>query len=243
MSYLSVCGIAVPVLDQADAQSVELGMRSHAHDGTPRRYLRGSKRRLSFNTGPLSLAEADALESLLEGLGDGWLYGDDDGWSVKGSSLVTGGLAWMGVAPGMPHGTGTQVPGSATWDPDVPGAWTLSYWRSSDGTAAAQHVVGTSSGEWWVDGAPASNPGHIAISTGMTVSQGVYAYVRLLPAVVPSDWPALMRADELLAEPPPPPGLRALTLSWDSPAICMGRVEGSAWESGRRRLSVVLEER
>lgn len=243
MSYLLVNGLAVPVLDQADAQSVELGMRTHAHDGTPRRYLRGSKRRLAMQTGPLLTAEADALEALLEGAGDGWLYADDDGWSAKGDPLVSGGIAWMGVAPGMPHGSGSQVPGSATWAPDVPDEWTLSYWRSADGTSAAQHVVGTSAGTWWVDGAPATNPGHIGISTGMTVGQGVYAYVRLLPAVVPSDWPALLHAAELADAPEPPPRLRVDALSWDSTAVCVGRVEASGWESSRRFLSVVLEER
>lgn len=243
MSYLTVEGVPVPVLDQAGAQHIEIGMRSQAQDGTPRRYLRGGKRRLVLSTGPLGLADADALEALLEGLGDGWLFGDDDGWSAKGSTLVAGGLVWMPSAPGMPHGAGTQVPGTATWAPDVPGEWTLSYWRSADGTAAAQHVVGTSAGAWWVDGAPASNPGHIAISTGMTVGQGVYAYVRLLPAIVPASWPALLRAEDVLAAPQPAPRLRARSLSWSSPAVCMGRVEGSTWEAGKRRLSVVLEER
>jgi len=243
MSYLSVSGITIPVLDQADAREVRLGMQSHAQDGTPRHYLRGRKRRLAFSTGPLGLLESDAMEALLEGAGDGWLYGDDDGWSSKGSPLVSGGIVWTASASGMPYGRGSQVPGSATWAPDVPGAWTLSYWRSGDGTTAAQHVLGTSTGAWWVDGVSATNPGHVSISTGMTLGQGVYAYVRLLPAVVPSDWPALLAAAEMLSEPVPPPRLRAQSLSWDSAAICMGRVESSTWESGRRALGVVLEER
>lgn len=242
MSYLRIQGVMVPVADDAELADLQVGYATEAHDGTPRRYTRGGKRRLSCDTGPLATAEARAIAALVEGDGDGWLY-EDHTWSCLGVPLDGGSASVMAVAPGMPHGHGMQVAASASWDVERPDAWTISYWRSSNGTEAAQHVLGTSAGDWWVDGSPVADPGHLTLAAGsLVLGQGVWAYVRLLPAVVPDDWVPELAAEDLVRRPPVVPRVWADAMDWPGPVVAMGTVEGIQHEGGHVLLSLRLEE-
>lgn len=75
MAFLRINGHTVPVeVDSASMELVEVGNSSKSYDGTTINLRRRLKRKLSFNTPPLSEADAIALQGLVRGQGEYWSF-------------------------------------------------------------------------------------------------------------------------------------------------------------------------
>ena len=75
MAILRINGHTVPVeVDSLNVETVEVGSTEKGYDGSLISLRYGSKRRISFNTIPLSERDAIALEGLVRGRGEYWSF-------------------------------------------------------------------------------------------------------------------------------------------------------------------------
>lgn len=90
MAYLVVGGVTVEVAAGASSRAVvEIGDRARAFDGTLRSTVRSRKKAWSITTVPMTKANADTLETALNGTLPVAVSGDTTG-SVNTHPVVTG---------------------------------------------------------------------------------------------------------------------------------------------------------
>jgi len=210
MPMLSVNGIDLPISRDSFKRSVvKIGAAGRSFSGVAWDSYRARKRAFAFDTAPMSAADADAWEALLTRQFASWTF-ESDTYSAQGHAAVVVGSAprYLGNAKfglyslQVPYSAGGTnyaywVLGSG-WS-----SWTVAYWHYNASNAAFKHIIKTSAGAEYVDAVV--NPSHEyrgQVTSGILLLDEDELYdetyyaddVFALPAVVPSTWPAQMRA-------------------------------------------------
>ena len=89
MAFLTIDGFTIPIKRGGQIERHIIGDRSRAFDGSLLVDRRIVKRRWRFETTVQDEMTAKAIEQLIEGAGQLWLFGDDN-FSTKGVDVVTG---------------------------------------------------------------------------------------------------------------------------------------------------------
>lgn len=158
MAFLNVNQVPFPVADGSYREELrEVGEEAVAYSGLRRRTRRALKRDCSFESSPMSGAEAHAWLQVLLGEGQSWPFDTTHYfYSTKGLyPSVTPGPSIDGSV--FKYGTGSMLLGAgeadvATWTPgSTGGKATLFYWARR-GAGAWTRYVHDSDARKWVDG-------------------------------------------------------------------------------------------
>jgi hypothetical protein len=204
MPFLTLNGIPLQMAPSSGAKrAVHLGQYGRSYNGTPFSTVRTTKVDMPGTTTPMTKAEADTLERLLQGDGHVWSFDSVD-YSSRGTPVLSSGGAGYTLSAGAPKfGTDalevTNPDGFVRWslagDEWSWSAWTMMLWVW-EGTW--HHYARTSAGSYWKDGATiaaGSFPAWVTfIASILRVdadgSDRLVDDMVMLPYVVPSTWPA-----------------------------------------------------
>jgi hypothetical protein len=209
-SFLRANGIIIPVdPGSAEIGQKDVGSEHDAIDGTPIVNRRARKRNWKLTTVVGSAASSLAYRDLLTGEGQALSFDNQSLYTSKGLAPSSIGANWSTTTSGPKFGaacaawtnTNTAWPFFSTLSP-----WTVAYWLNKGGTGY-HHVVVTSAGTSWLDGALGGSlpagwgsllEGFGGVSSGVATFGSASASkiddIVALPYVVPSSWPAQMYA-------------------------------------------------
>lgn len=200
MSWLTVNGIEIPALvDSASESRREIGETSPSFNGTMRKSRQSTKRDISFETPPLSGADAHAWDMLLRGVGEQVSFFDTF-YSSKGLGPSVGYTAELSGGMTYHLGFGFQMlffDGAKTisYAADLGLVWTVAVWYGPDGDY--HHYLVDSDGRKWVDGVrnDGASTTFISVSSGTCTLTGNTVFadsLLLLPYLVPTTWPPVL---------------------------------------------------
>ena len=238
MSFCTINGITLPIREGSLKQSVqEIGERGQAFDGTAYQAVRARKRKWQFSTPPMTQADSLAWSALLNGDAVNWSF-EVDAYSQQGHAATITGSAARTTTAYKFGAASLLIPyspsSSAAWNVGVGPAWTVACWRRYYNGAAWlwNHRVTTSTGIYYSGGVattdgnpPTVSSGVLTLAGGLSSQPLYYDDLWILPAVVPTSWPAQMYAHNAQLV-----DASGFTLGGDivpAAVACVGQVTGS----------------
>lgn len=196
-------GVLMAVANEPAVASRDIGGLTVAVDGTSRLTRSARKLDTSFQSVPLTLADAHAWRCFLAGEGEVWNF-DAHLYGSKGTpaSAITNTVQSAGSAKfgagklsvGATTGSVSFLAAINSWG--ASSAWSVGVWRFEGG--AWHHYLARSDGAKWVDGVrnDAASTTWLSVSSGTVTiantsgSAVLYDDLVVLPFLVPVDWPA-----------------------------------------------------
>lgn len=265
MAWLKVNGIDVAPIVMAGnppkGERRDIGEQAVAASGAMRTTRQVRKRDISFDTVPLSGADAHAWEALLAGEGHVWSF-DTSLYSSKGLAPSTLGSVVLSSEQYVFGGKSAKIDNVAA-NTVFTSVWTYAAtvaFRYAVSPAAFTHYVIRSDGAKWVNGTrndAASTPFLTLQSTGFTfVGSGTekrfWDDVVAFPFLMPTSWPAQLWSAPIDAYPNTPyltvygdmvreASTRRMLGTVSEAAVMMGGKDGS-FQRDLRKLAVELRE-
>lgn len=163
MAALTINGISIPVVESS-RQPVTLGGEERAESGKVRNFDRATFYEYRYKTGPLTQSDSALVQALIRG--DGQVLNFESEFTTTSFLWTTRGRV-PSPAPVInvdcqrfagKWGTfGLRVLDgkTVTWPIGIGSNWTVVHWVNA-GAAGWTHVINTSEGAWFVNGAPAA---------------------------------------------------------------------------------------
>lgn len=190
MPFLTLNGITVPVVEGRRRQ-VSIGSDSRSFGGAYRLGRRAVRQEWEFRTGPLSIADALALRSLVSGDGHTLSF-DVDTYTSKGLAVFSGpGAVYSGAK--FSNGFRQTITGNTNWAMQLGQSWTTLHHRYDTGAASWRHFITRSDGLRWMQGSSSSNAGGVSVGAGYFWLGGQAGFTDFddavgLPFKVPDSW-------------------------------------------------------